>query len=663
MPLPTPMLDDRRFQDLVDHAKRSIPHYCPEWTDHNVSDPGVTLIELFAWMTDLLLYRVNQVPKKVYIALLDLLGVRLAPPRAASVPITFYLSAPQPVDVTIPMETEVATVRTETSPAIIFTTEADLTIRPASLLGAFTGSTRRGGGWIAHDLRQLALPERHISIFANPPSPGDAFYLALEQDHSNHVLAFNVGCEVAGGAGVDPTNPPIEWQVWSGGTARWSACTVEYDGTGGFNRSGEIILHLPTMARQELHDTNAYWLRCRLKDVELGQASYKVSPDLEHIQIESRGGTVVARHAITVQNEVVGRSDGTPGQSFRLLRTPLLARDPERDYLIVEPPGGAAERWQEVTDFADSQPDAHHYTLDSIDGTLMLGPSLIQPDATVYRFSAVPPSGSVLRFSRYQHGGGVIGNLPRGMLTVLKTSIPYVARVDNRAPAQGGLDAQSLEDAIVRAPQLLRTRTRAVTADDYEYLATQVPLVARACCIAPEAQPGSDHDPVPGHITVVVLPHVDAPQRRLPPDQLTLSAELRAAVEAHLSERSLVGTRLEVRAPQLVWISVDVRLRVAERGNMIPPDEVQRYAEAMLYRYLNPYVGGPQGDGWAFGRDVHVSEIYGLLQRVPGVEFVENVQINVSDLGSGAEPQPVASRLQLSKFAVVCSDQHQVSVM
>src|SRR4030095_5178545 len=138
MPLPTPSLDDRRFQDIVDQAKRLIPHYCPEWTDHNVSDPGVALIELFAWMTDMLLYRVNQVPDKMYITFLELIGVRLQPPRAAVAPVTFYLSAPQPAAVTIPEGTEVATIRTETSPAIIFTTEADLTIRPPFVVGALT---------------------------------------------------------------------------------------------------------------------------------------------------------------------------------------------------------------------------------------------------------------------------------------------------------------------------------------------------------------------------------------------------------------------------------------------------------------------------------------------------------------------------------------------
>src|SRR5690242_10003854 len=138
MPLPTPSLDDRHFQDIVDQVKSMIPRYCPEWTDHNVSDPGVTLIELFAWMTDMLLYRVNQVPDKNYIKFMELLGIKLEGPRAASAPVTFYLSAAQPGEVTIAADTEVATVRTETNPAIIFTTESALALRPPVLIDGFT---------------------------------------------------------------------------------------------------------------------------------------------------------------------------------------------------------------------------------------------------------------------------------------------------------------------------------------------------------------------------------------------------------------------------------------------------------------------------------------------------------------------------------------------
>src|SRR4051812_34763070 len=133
MSLPVPNLDDRRFQDLVDDAKRLVQQRCPEWTDHNVSDPGVTLIELFAWMTDQLLYRLNRVPDRNYVKFLDLIGVRLFPATAARADVTFWLSAPRPDVLSIPAATEVSTERTERDEAVVFTTERELEIRPCSL--------------------------------------------------------------------------------------------------------------------------------------------------------------------------------------------------------------------------------------------------------------------------------------------------------------------------------------------------------------------------------------------------------------------------------------------------------------------------------------------------------------------------------------------------
>ena len=97
MPLPAPNLDDLRFQtDLVDEARRRIIRYCPEWTDYNLSDPGITLIELFAWMTEQLVYRLNRVPEKNYVKFLEMLGVHLQPASSARAELTFYLSVPKP---------------------------------------------------------------------------------------------------------------------------------------------------------------------------------------------------------------------------------------------------------------------------------------------------------------------------------------------------------------------------------------------------------------------------------------------------------------------------------------------------------------------------------------------------------------------------------------
>jgi predicted phage baseplate assembly protein len=461
---------------------------------------------------------------------------------------------------------------------------------------------------------------------------------------------------------VDPTNPPVTWEVYQGVVAGWAPCTLEYDGTGGFNRSGQIVLHTPSMAERESQGITAYWLRCRLTEAQGGGERYHVSPELEAISVQALGGTTTARHAITIQDEVLGQSDGTAGQTFKLLHTPVLTRDPERDYLIVEPPGGAPERWTEVEDFGDSTPEDHHYTLDSIDGTLCLGPALLQPDGKVYRFGTEPPKRSTLRFHRYQHGGGVAGNVPRGALSVPKSSIPYVARVTNRQAAVGGLDAQSLDDARLRAPQVLRTRTRAVTADDYEYLAQQVEGVARARCIAPGSQPGGPNSARPGQVTILVVPRVEDPSGPIPAEQLARSAELRARVLAHLNERRPLGITVDVQLPQYIWVGIEAVLRTPDSADEDLNLHVQRAAERDLYRYLNPLTGGPAGTGWQFGRDLSVSELYGLLQRVRNVEFVEEVRLVVADR-SAAAAESTASRLIVPPFALICSGQHQVRAM
>ncbi|HLX59449.1 MAG TPA: putative baseplate assembly protein, partial [Ktedonobacteraceae bacterium] len=563
--------------------------------------------------------------------------------------------------------TEVATVRTETSQAITFTTETDLIIRPPTVIEAFTRNASHNDAWVRHNLSQAQIARRRMPIFPPQPGPRDAFLLAFETDHSNHLLALLLSCERAGGAGVDPKNPPIQWQVWQGGAARWVACELEFDGTGGFNESGEVILHVPAMSRIEFQGLNAYWLRCVLTDAQSGERAYKLSPVLQQVRVEARGGTVSARHAITVKNEIAGTSDGTPGQTFKLLHTPILSLDPQQDSLVVEPPAGTAagQPWQEVADFADSGPEDRHFTFDKLDGTITLGPSLLQPDGRVYRFGSVPEKGSLLRFTRYQYGGGVTGNISQNTLTVLKSSIPYVAHVTNRAPAVGGRDAQSLDDARLRAPQKLRTRTRAVTADDHEYLASIVPGVARARCLAPGVQPGDPNAPKPGQVFVIVLPQIDVPQGLIPSASLGLSAELRAAVLSHLDSRRLLGTALEVRPPQYIWIAVQAELHVPERSDPALVSQVQQRAEEALYRYLNPYIGGAHGDGWPFGRSLNRSELFGVLQSVEYVEFVEDVQISITD-GSGViSPAAAGSTLRavpVPRHGLICSDRHQVKV-
>jgi predicted phage baseplate assembly protein len=665
MSLPVPKLDDRTFQNLVDEAKARIPLYCPEWTDHNVSDPGVTLIELFAWMTELMLYRVNQIPDKVYTKLLELIGIQLEPPRAAEAPVTLYLSAPQPNRVDIPEGTEVATVRTETSKAVVFTTEANLTIWPVNVTGIFTHGPEQTDDWVSHDVAHLKYGGAKLEVFSTRPRPGDGLYFALDADHTRHVLAVRFVCDDSKGSGVNPLDPPWSWEVWQG-PGGWAPCEVEFDFTRGLNRSGDIILHAPHMEPVSftgvLAGETPYWLRLVLTEPQPNQGVFLASPEVSQLQVESRGATIGARQAVTVKSEVLGRSDGTPGQVFKLQNAPLLARNRQRDFLKVISPAGEEEIWYEIEDFAESRETDRHYTLDSLTGELALGPSLLQPSGKVYSFGAVPAKGALLRMERYQHGGGTEGNLPQNAISVMKSSIPYVASVTNRAPASGGLDPQSLDDAKLHAPQTLRSRARAVTADDYEFIASRTERVARAYCIAPGAQPGRSDAPRPGQVVVLVLPATDNVDAAIvTPDKLILSDELAQAVQARLDAQRLLGTTVEVRSPRYLWVSVNATLRFAAGTDPAIMDHARAEGEQLLYHYLNPYIGGPRGDGWPLGRDLNRAELVGRLQQISGVEYADELRMTVAE--SKASAVPVAGgHVAVPSDAVICSGEHHLRI-
>ena len=221
--LPTPKLDDRRFQDLVDEAKRRVQQRCPEWTDHNVSDPGVTLIETFAWMTDQLLYRLNRVPDLNYVKFLELLGVTLLPPTAASTELTFRLSKAQPNVVNVPSGTQVSTPRSGSGEQITFATTAPLPIVPCeqqTLASADPlGSVRHHSG------------EQAIVCFSDRPQPGDALLVGLNRAVPSCVVRLHLACKPGAGGGIAPDNPPLVWDARVGedeGTVQlWNVRTRE----------------------------------------------------------------------------------------------------------------------------------------------------------------------------------------------------------------------------------------------------------------------------------------------------------------------------------------------------------------------------------------------------------------------------------------------------
>ncbi|GIG90614.1 putative baseplate assembly protein [Plantactinospora endophytica] len=646
MALPAPNLDDRRFQHLVDDAKRFVQQRCPEWTDHNVSDPGVTLIEAFAQMTDELLYRLNRVPEKNYLAFLDLIGVRLFPPTAARADLTFWLAAPQAEAVLLRAGTEAGTVRTETEEAIVFATGTDLAIVPCELVGLRV----HPADGPAVDRTDQVWDGRDVSCFAATPTVGDALLLGLDSAVPSCAVVLRLESRVQG-IGVDPRQPPLRWEAWDG--ADWVECEVDSDSTGGLNRPGDVVLHVPAgHTTSTVGGQRAGWLRCRLVAAEPGQPFYSASPTIRAASAFTIGGTVAALHAETVVGEFLGESEGVPGQRFRVLRPPVI---PDDEPFVVEVSDGTGwQEWVEVDAFGGTGPDERCVTVDRTTGEVAFGPAVREPDGTLRRYGAVPPNGARLRVRRYRTGGGRRGNVARGAISMLRSSVPYVSRVENREAAAGGVDGESVQSARQRGPVQLRAQDRAVTARDYELIAGQaVPAAARIRCLP--AGDGADA----GGVRVLVVPEAVADAGdRLRFEQLIPPDDMLATVAEHLDARRPIGVRLAVEPP--FYQGVTVAARVTAR----PGAAVERLRTAALdalYGYLHPLRGGPDGSGWPFGRPVQSGELFGVLQQLPGVALVEEVLLFPADPVTGRRGA-ATPRVVIDPHALVFSYEHQVRV-
>lgn len=676
--LPKSNLDDRQFKDLVEECILRIPRYCPEWTNYNPSDPGITMIELFAWLTDQMLLRFNQVPQRNYVTFLELLGVRLLAPAPAVADITFYLSAALPNTYTIPTGVEVATVRTETEEAICFTTDRPLVIdkpyirhfltsqsaedRPQILRDRFTNlwTMRSDGEWSG----------RELAFFDEQPQPGNSFYLVIdgESQCEGNVLALKFQGEAATSTGINPDAPPRRWEAWNG--VYWESVLLQEldDSTRGFSFSelvsqggnplqgADVVVHLPQS--WPVTTFTAYqgrWLRCVHTASQNNQPGYSNSPRIVGLSARAIGGTVGASQSELVRDEILGESDGTAGQAFKLQGIPVLNRR-EDEYIVVTPPGALPQTWTEVKDFAESGAQDRHYTIDSRTGIVQFGPlireaaqlqrqtqqrSLAQigtqfnrsPNPTLNnelerQYGAVPPRGSVIRMVSYRTGGGTKGNVQRGSIIIAKTAVPYVARVTNHISARNGADAESLEDAVLRVPAMLRTRDRAVTPEDFEALTLQAGggAIVRVRCLPATSTTEA------GIVKLLVVPaaNTDTITRGegIEPEVLTLSPQLRDQIVAYLDERRLLGVQVRLQTPEYVGVAVQTEVALeSEYNNPAAQQEVLWKLRIALYRFLNPITGGLDGKGWPFGRPLYPSDIVNLFQQFSAVRYLGVVQL------------------------------------
>ena len=658
--LPEIQLDNRGFQELVSEARTRIVQRCPEWTEHNVSDPGITLIELFAWMTEMTTYRLNRVPDKIYVRLLELLGVPLRPPTPALADVRFTLSAPPIEPLTIAAgETEVGTVRTAYEESVVFEVVESRTIEPLSPAAYVT---HRDG--LVRDIpvdigvARPVGPDR--AAFSAVPVAGDAIHLGFEESLTRLLMRVSVEADPARGAGVDPRRPPLRWEVATGeravGDLVWQPVTVLDDTTGGFNfGSGEVLLELVhDSQRLPLDGRRLHWLRCRVASTsEAGDAAYERPPEVAAITATPIGATLPCQHAEHVDNEVVGESDGTPGQVFSVLRSPMLPPSDDEWLEVRDPEDGSWSRWLPADSFADAGPGDRVYVCDPATGTIELGPAVRQADGDWRHYGAVPAKGAQLRLSRYRFGGGLRGNVAPGALSVLKSGPPGIASVSNPAAARGGVDPEGLDSVRLRGAMELRARHRAVTAEDFEHLAREAsPRVARAVCVPPDEG---------NAVAVRVLPRVHPADRRLEFEELQPSRDLLEKVAAHLDERRLLGATVHVAPVRLRGVSVVVELQTEPLADLV---RIREETLRELYRFLNPLVGGAPGElgkGWEFGRTLNQGELYGVVHAIAGVEYVRLLRIYRADLVSGRQsPEPAGSHIVLEPDETIASGVHIV---
>jgi predicted phage baseplate assembly protein len=470
-------------------------------------------------------------------------------------------------------------------------------------------------------------------------------------------MMVSLEASMARGAGVNPEDPPLRWEA-SQGQGTWADVEVLEDLTGGFNYgSGTIHLQCPPGSGVEpIAGLRLHWLRCRIADttrVRGRAAAYQHAPEIHQITSAPVGALLAAEHSTAEVAEPLGTSAGAPGETFALRFAPVVKLAPG-ETLEVQTPGADWEPWQEVDSFADSVPEDRHFTIDLVGGVIRLGPELHDPAGGTSRRGAAAPKGAALRMSRYRHGGGRIGNVAADRLVTLRSAIPGVASVTNPAPARGGVDPQSASDARARAAFEIRTRHRAVTAQDYEFLATDAsPRVARAVRVQ-DGQPG---------VTLGIVPRVDPADRRLTIDELTPDPALLDVVTKYLNARKVAGCPVRLAPARFRGVSVVVNLEASPRADA---EEIERRVADSLYAYLNPLIGGSAnepGPGWAFGRPLNQGELYSIVHGVAGVESVRILRAYEVDLHTGERAaKPAGRQIALAPDELIASAEHIVRV-
>jgi hypothetical protein len=676
--MPTPILDDRSFQQLRDELVRRIPVYAPEWTDHNPSDPGITLIELFAFLGENLLFRFNQIPDATRLEFLRLLRIPLRPAAAAGGIVA--MTTRDPSGTLVPRGTAAKAGK------VAFETDDEVHVWPLSVRAMAKAAAEAPDpedkeAWDflvrARDARRLAADEEAVyyttaTVPTDPSAPG-ALPVDVREAVDGSLWIAAIGAKEAdptklGGAivnlgmvldeqvtGADdvqacpagaaaPPSPSLRWQVSTGhldpgGAPRYQTVAVVGDTTGGLTRQGVVRLQLPgspsdigpfVLADPDLRGTGdlppdlddeaakglLFWLRAFRPGAD--------APIGRILWVGANAATVVQSRK--AQPEFVGTGTGDADQRHQLVNGPVIQGSLA---LEVEEEPGRWTRWTAVDDLQASREDDRHYVVDLEAGEVRFGNGIT---------GRAPQIGERIRAVEYRYGGGPEGNLAPAAISQLEGFASV--KVANPLPTRGGAAAETIAEGLERIPGEFRRHDRAVAPDDFRELALATPgaSVGRAESL-PLYHAPTGRDGAAGVVSVVVWPREDPKRPSAPmPDRTLLRA-----VCSWLDARRLVTTELYVIPPAYVKVAVAVGVAVKPGFGV---EAVRHWVEQVLRQYLAPLPPyGPDGNGWPLLRRVYGPELEAAALQVEGVEFLEGLAVaRLADDGVTWNEGPVELR-------------------
>jgi predicted phage baseplate assembly protein len=608
-----------------------IAAFTPDWSLGSAgADAGVALVKVFAEQVEPVAQRVNRLRERHLREQLRIAGVRGRGPRPGTVMVVVTLLEAAPDTVPVPAGTQLTAAGAGGAGQVVFETVRDLDATPSRLrMLALQAGTR------AARLEPAELaPSTPVPPLGAQPQPGDALWLGFAGPvpYPSLTLAFQLvtgagQTSVTAGGVASPRpagEPTLAWELLTGDGL--VPAELRSDDTLALRQSGIVELGTlrdwPPLVHPGLPgappESRLRWLR-----VGLLFGRYDTAPLLAAILPNA----VLAEGVETIRDEVLEPvselASSSATRRFQLRRTPVLrgsvelvvdAPDPA-DLFDLAPASPAGQRgWVEVDTLARSRPYDQHFVVDEATGVVTFGDGV--------RGAAVPPGFRHVRAVRYRTGGGRATAVPAAVGFTPRQTIPFLAGIDNPAPATGAADPEPVEELVARGPALVRARGRVITPADLEVLALEAsPDLGRAVALA-----GADVDGTrrPGQLTVLALGTRRDDGRPPVPAEATLGAVARLLVDA-AAPLAPLGARVVVRAARFALVELEVVVRPDPDADR--PALVLAVAGA-INAYLDPLASGD--GGWSAGATIPYRRLVSVVAGVPGVASIGRVGVAVA---------------------------------